>query len=74
MNSGVESARQAEADGETVIQPGTVSGVAQSHVAGAATPEWHRQMAKVALMQLCMGCGETIGLGDVELTSEHSRD
>src|SRR5690349_6497165 len=44
------------------------------HVAGAATPEWLRLMAKQGQHQPCMGCGQIIGLGDVELAGTHSRD
>ncbi len=43
------------------------------HVAGAATPEWLRQMRK-GLRQPCMTCGASVGLADVALCGDHSRD
>jgi len=53
----------------------TVAGTTQTadHVAGAATPEWIKQM-KRGLRQPCMTCGASVGLGDVALSGDHSRD
>ena len=43
------------------------------HVAGAAGPHWLKQM-RDGLRMPCSTCGEMIGLGNVEMRSEHSRD
>jgi hypothetical protein len=43
------------------------------HVAGAAGPHWIKQM-RDGLRMPCAECGEMIGLGNVEMRSEHSRD
>jgi hypothetical protein len=44
------------------------------HVAGASTSEWIKLMADTGHRQPCIGCGAQIGLGDVELRGEHTKD
>ena len=53
----------------------TLAGNTQTteHVAGAATPEWIKQMRK-GLMQPCMTCGASVGLKDVALSGTPTRD
>ena len=43
------------------------------HVAGAAGPEWIKEMRK-GLQQPCVACGVSVGLADVTLSGEHTRD
>lgn len=44
------------------------------HPAGAANAQWLQQMMDSGLRQPCMTCGQHVGLGNVTLTSVHTRD
>ena len=44
-----------------------------NHSAGAATPEWLREMKK-GMRIACLTCGANVGLADLGITSDHSRD
>ncbi len=69
------AASQVSADDalELVHSATNALGSTTEHPAGAATPEWLRQMMG-GLQQPCLTCGQSVGLTDVALSSTHTRD